>query len=64
MRFLTLAQAQSEPFQTEYRYRVVTTLSALLACLAIIIAAAFGAQRAWVEDAIVGVVILLERTGE
>ena len=59
MHFLTLDQAQSEPFQSEYGYRIVTTLAALLICLAIAIAAGYGAYRAWVENTMFGVAILV-----
>jgi hypothetical protein len=58
MRFLTVDQAQSEPFSTEYRYRIWTTLVAFLVCVAIVIASVFGALSARAEGAWIGVFIL------
>ncbi len=54
MRFLTLQQVETEPFKTEYRYSVLTTLLAFLVTAAISIGAAFFTYRAWAEGTKVG----------
>jgi hypothetical protein len=57
MQFLTLQQAEMQPFKTEYRYSVATTLLAFVLTAAISIGAAFFTYRAWVEGTIFGMLL-------
>ncbi|HYR83936.1 MAG TPA: hypothetical protein VE422_07645 [Terriglobia bacterium] len=57
MRFLTLQQAEIQPFETEYRYSVFNTLLAFLVTAAISIGAAFFTYRAWGEGTIMGTLL-------